>query len=368
MNDKKRIAILINSSSGLYSFRRELLETLVKSHEVYILASDTGRIEELKAIGCAYIPVEMEFHGTNPLKELRLLRFYKEQLRQIAPDMVLSYTIKPNVYGGLAAAALKIPCVANITGLGDAIENPGLLSAFTRRLYRFGLKKDVKVFFQNQANRDFFLRNGLYRGENELLPGSGVNLERYTVSSYPPQKAGDKLILTVVGRITRDKGFFEILKAAEALRGEPVLFRFIGNCMPELEEAMKAAEAGGNVRYYGLQKDVSQWYADTHAVLHASYHEGMSNVLLEAAASGRPVLASNVPGCRETFEEGVSGFGFPPKDPEAIVSVIRRFAALSDERREAMGLAGRRLVEASFDRNRIVNKYLEAIDKWSLRK
>lgn len=361
MNEKRSVAVLINSSSGLFSFRRELLEALSERCEVLILAKDTGRVEELKAIGCAYHPVDMEFHGTNPLRELRLLSFYKKQLRDFGADIVLTYTIKPNVYGGLAAASLKIPCVANVTGLGDAIENRGLLSEITKRLYRLGLRKDVKVFFQNQSNRDFFLAKGLYRGENELLPGSGVNLERYTVTPYPEQKAGEPLILTVVGRITKDKGFFEILKAAELLQHEPVRFRFIGSCPPELQDAMQSAEARGNVRYYGPQKNVAEWYADTHAVLHASYHEGMSNVLLEAAASGRPVLATDVPGCRETYDEGVSGFGFPPRDADAILAAILRFRDLPYEKKREMGLMGRKHVEERFDRRQIVNTYLKTI-------
>lgn len=361
--DQKRIAIITNSSSGLYSFRRELLETLCASCAVTVITKDTGRLEEIKAIGCSCRPIEMDFHGTNPLKEFKLIVTYRRLLREIRPDAVLTYTIKPNIYGGIACAMLRLPFLANITGLGDAIENSGLLSRFTRSLYRMGLRKASKVFFQNQTNCDFFQKHRLYRGDYEVLPGSGVNLTRYVCSPYPPLDETHPLTLTVVGRITRDKGVREILAAAHELREEKLVIRFIGACQDSFLQAVQEAEAEGIVRYCGLQKNVSEWYQSSHAILHASYHEGMSNALLEAAACGRPVLATDVPGCRETFDEGVSGFGFPPRDAEAIVRTVRRFLALPYEEKKRMGLAGRKKVEASFDRNIVIEKYLAALEK-----
>ncbi len=359
----KKILVLSNGSGGLFGFRRELMEELCAKYEVIALAKPTGNVDALEKMGCRLIPVNMEYHGTNPIKELKLVSYYKKKLRELQPDVVLTYTIKPNIYGGIACGSLGIPYFANVTGLGTALEGGGALRHITVPLYRRGLKKAQKVFFQNQSNLDFMLSRKIVSGPYELLPGSGVNLDRNCLEPYPEWKEGDPLILTVIGRMIPDKGIREILTAARRLSGENIRIRLIGTCEGPVLEEIKALEPEGVVSYLGYKEDPRPWYKHTHAVLHASYHEGMSNVLLEAAACGRPVLATNVPGCRETYVDGISGLGFPPKDADALYKTILKFRDLPWKEKRQMGLMGRKHVEEHFDRNIIVNTYLREIGR-----
>ena len=359
--EKKRILIITNGTSGLYSFRRELLEELCKRYPVYVLAKPSGHGDQLKEIGCQIIPTDIEYHGKNPIKELKLYSYYKAKMKELRPDVVLTYTIKPNIYGGMACASLKIPCIANITGLGNALENTGLMQRATLVLYRLGLKKTARVFFQNRNNMEYMVSRKIVSGSYALLPGSGVNLEQHCLEPYPSLGASDPLVLTVMGRMIPEKGIREILSAAHRLQGENIRIRLIGTCQDPILSEIRALEPEGCISFLGFRGDPHEWYKTSHAVLHASYHEGMSNVLLEAAACGRPVLATDVPGCRETYTEGVSGFGFPPKDADAIVAAILRFRELPYEKKREMGLMGRKHVEAQFDRQKIVNTYLNTI-------
>ena len=180
-----KILILANSDGGLYNFRREFLEVLVKENEVYICLPKGDRISDLEALGCKFIPCHFDRHGTNPVKELALIRFYIKTIRQVRPNVVLTYTIKPNIYGGIACAIQKVPYIVNVTGLGTAVENPGLMQKLTLTLYKLGIGKAQKVFFQNSENQAFMLSKRVVKGSYDLLPGSGVNLQRYMAKPYP---------------------------------------------------------------------------------------------------------------------------------------------------------------------------------------
>lgn len=358
-----KILIIANSDMGLYKFRRELVAELVASHDVYISLPDGEFVSHLTDMGCRFEPCALlDRHGTNPAKELKLIRYYKRLIRRISPDVVLTYTIKPNIYGGIACASLKVPYVANITGLGTAVENGGLMQRVLLMLYRYGLRKARKVFFQNAANRDFMLAKGVVKGSYDLLPGSGVNTEQFSCQPYPAETS--PTVFVTVGRIMRDKGADEILYAAKTVKATrpDVTFRLVGGFDGAYEEAVKAAAAEGLVEYVGQQADVIPFLRDSHAILHASYHEGMANVLLEAAACGRPAVATNVPGVRETFDDGVSGIACAPRDGDALVAAIQTFLALPYERKAAMGLAGREKVTREFDRRIVVDKYIQEIN------
>lgn len=360
---RKKILIISNVTTGLVNFRKELLEALREQYDVIVTAADGSGRGFLEKNNCHFVNTDISRHGTNPIRELGLYRHYLRLLKTIRPDVVLTYTIKPNVYGGAACARRGVPYISNITGLGDAIENPGLLSLISTSLYKFGLRKAVLVFFQNKTNCDFFLRKRLYRGKYEVLPGSGVNLERHCFEPYPEEKPGEPLILSVVGRIVKDKGIEEILKASESFSGNNIIIQLIGSCEEDYLNQIREAEKRGVIRYIGQQNNIHEWMKNSHAILHASYHEGMSNVLLEAAACGRPVIATNVPGCADTFDEGVSGIGFEAKNADALVAAVERFWALPHEKKVAMGAAGRRKMEMFFDRKIVVNKYMEAIER-----
>lgn len=356
-----RIFIAANNDVGLYKFRRELVEELLKAHEVHICLPDGEYIEKLTKLGCVYHACEFDRHGTNPLAELKQISFYKRLLKKVNPDVVFTYTVKPNIYAGMACASLNIPYIANITGLGTAIENGGIMQKLLLVLYRCGLRKAQKVFFQNDSNRDFMLAKGVVKGAYEMLPGSGVNLEEHKAEPYPKEK--EPLILVNIGRIMKDKGADEILHAAKEIRKEHpyVVFRLIGGFDGAYEEKVHRAAEAGEIEYLGQQSDIHACLKEAHAIVHASYHEGMSNVLLEAAACGRPIIATDVAGCRETYENGVSGIACKARDGEDLVRAIRAFVALPHDQKERMGQAGRCKAEREFDRALVIEQYMEEI-------
>ena len=358
-----KVLIIANNDVGIYKFRLELLLQLLREHTVYLSLPDGHLIPELTGMGCKIETYNFARHGMNPIKDLQQIFYYKKLIKLIDPDVVLTYTIKPNIYGGIACASLHVPYLANITGLGTAIENPGTLQSVTLRLYRYGLRKAQRVFFQNSANRDFMLENGIVKGPHTLLPGSGVNLEQNCYEEYPAEDG--TLTLLFIGRLTKDKGVEEYVNAAKRLREKHPNVRFvaIGRCEDDYKDELATLDADKYVELLGQQSDVHGFIKNAHAVILPSYHEGMANVLLEGAASGRPVLASNVPGCRETFDEGVSGIGFAPKNVDSLCDAIERFIALPYDAKAEMGRAGRKKVEKEFDRRLVVEKYMEEIQK-----
>ena len=361
---KKKVLILVNHNGVIYNFRKELVERLINDgYEVYLSCPQGNRIEELVSMGCKFIETDVERRSKNPLTDLKLIRYYKKIMKDIKPDIVLSYTIKPNIYGGIASRSLKIPQIANITGLGTSIEDGGLSGKFMLCLYKFGLKKAKTVFFQNESNLKIFEDKKIVKSKIDLLPGSGVNLVQHYFEEYPSNK--DETVFIIIGRMMKNKGTDEILRAAQVIksRHNNVCFRFIGFYEDDYKEKVESAVEKGLVEYCGNQTDVHPFIKESHATILASYHEGMSNVLLETAATGRPVLATDIPGCRETFDEGISGISFKPKDSEDLIRAIEKFLSISYEEKKNMGIAGRKKVEKQFDRQIVVNKYMEEIRK-----
>lgn len=362
----KKVLIFANSSVGLYSFRCELLQKFIADgNEVYCALPFGNRIEDLVEMGCNCIDVKMSRRGINPFEDFSLILKYIKLIRKIKPDVVLCYTIKPNVYGGMACQFLRKPYVVNITGLGNAIENKGILQKIALFLYKVGLRKASKVFFQNSENQKFMLENGIVKVENELLPGSGVNINKHCFEEYPPERK--ETVFLIIGRLMKAKGTDEILEAVKKIKKEypTAIFRFIGNYDGNYKEKIESAVSGGLIEYLGYQSDVHSFIKGCDAILHASYHEGMSNVLLETASSGRPIIATDVPGCRETFDNGVSGIAFKPRDVEDLVRAVKEFLQLPYDKKAEMGKAGREKIEREFNRDIIVGKYIEIIDKIS---
>ncbi len=357
-----KIFIAGNNGAGLYKFRRELLETLLADHSVTICSPDGEYIADMVKMGCTFEPCNFDRHGMNPIHELKLLRYYWKKLREIRPELVLTYTVKPNVYAGIACSLLKIPYIANVTGLGVAIQNGGFRQKLLLWLYKKGLKRAQKVFFQNKSNMEFMVSRGVISGPCDLIPGSGVNLSQHCYESYPADD--DIMTLLVIGRIMRDKGSDEVLYAAEQIRKEypNVIIRMIGTFDGEYQQKIGEAVEAGYIEYLDFQDDIHSFMRDCHGVLHASYHEGMSNVLLESAATGRPVIATNVPGCKETYDDGVSGISFLPKDGDDLIRAVKVFLSLSNEQRKQMGIAGRQKIEKEFNRMLVVEKYIEEIE------
>lgn len=369
LSDKERIPrilkilILTNFFDGLYKFRRELVEKLARENELICGLPDDAKKSWFTEIGCKYIEVSMDNRGTNPVNDLRLFRIYRRIIRQVKPDVVLTYTIKPNIYGGIAAAREGIPYIANITGLGTGIVQNNLLSKAISFLYKKALKKATCTFFQNEENMKFFLEKKMVSGKYRLIPGSGVNKEDHRFEEYPEEKAVRFLF---VGRFMKEKGIEEFLSAAESVKRiyPNTQFDVVGWLEEkEFEAVLKDYQERGIIQFHGPQTDVHSFIKNSHATVNPSYHEGMSNVLLESASTGRPVIASNIPGCRETFEDGVSGLAFEPRDAEDLADKLIKFIELPYEKKKAMGIAGRRKVEKEFDRNIVIDAYMEEIKK-----
>lgn len=361
-----KILILANNDVGLYKFRRELIEALLaQKHDVVICLPYGDYVEELVALGCEFVACELlERHGTNPFKEIKLIHFYKEIVKKINPDMVFTYTIKPNVYGGMVCGRLKIPYVVNVTGLGTAVENRGLIQKVTLALYKLGVKKAKMVFFQNKENLDYMLSHNVIMGAYDLLPGSGVNLERFPLLEYPDDS--EAIRFAFISRIMKEKGIDQYLEAAKYIKNKypNTEFHVCGFCEDEYEGQLKELSEKDIVIYHGMIRDVSAFLKDIHCVVHPTYYpEGISNVLLEACASGRPIITTDRAGCREVVEDGVNGYMIPQKDDKRLTGAIEKFLQLSFELRKQMGLAARKIVEKQFDRHVVVEAYMKEIDK-----
>lgn len=348
----KKICILVNDVTTLLQFRCELVVSLVeKGHEVIVSVPKHQRTTEIEALGAKVVYTDVARHGKNPIKDYKLYKEYLKLLKQLKPDIVFTFTVKPNVYGGMACGKLNIPYVANVTGLG-VVGKKSLLQSLMLWLYKKGLKKAQCVFFQNQSNLDFFTKKKIVGKSVKLLPGSGVNLQKFEYLPYP---SNDIIEFVFVGRIIREKGVYELAEVAKSLEGnDKVHFTIVGDVEFGAENPFLTCK---NVTCVGFHKNVIPFLEKANAIILPSYHEGMANVLLEAASSGRPIIASNISGCKETFEEGKTGFGFSVKDVESLKNAVEKFLSLTDQERSKMGCAGREKMENEFDRMFVVNEY-----------
>lgn len=359
----KKVLFLVNHDVVIYNFRLELVERLLADGHQVVISSPYGeRIEALKELGCEYHDIELSRHGMNPLQELKLLAAYIRLIRRVKPDMVFTYTIKPNIYGGMACALLGVPYVANITGLGTAVENPGLTQKLTVLLYKLAFTRIRRVFFQNEENRAFFVDRRIAVKKHGMLPGSGVNLQRFVPLPYP---ADDTVEFLFIARIMKEKGIDQYLEAAEYItkKHPNTKFHICGFCEAEYEGRLEECQKAGTVTYHGMVKNVREYIARTHCTVHPTYYpEGLSNVLLESSACARPIITTDRSGCREVIDAGVNGFVVRQQDSGDLIEKIEQFLSLSWEERRAMGLAGRAKVEREFDRQIVVEKYMAELN------
>ncbi len=357
----KKVLILANSSGGLYDFRNELVLELLKTSKVYVSVPDETAVEKLKNEGCEVLHTDINRRGMNPIQDLKLYKSYGKLLKEIKPDVVLTYTIKPNIYGGFACRMNKTAYIVNVTGLGTTFERGGMLQKMVVFMYRIALKNARCIFFQNDTNQRIFEENGIYGRKTKRVNGSGVNLEKFQEEAYPGHQKPKFLF---VGRLMKEKGIEEFLSCAKRY-AERAEFDIIGYCEEAYEEEVKRLQQEGILQFHGFQSDVKAFYKEADAVVIASYHEGMSNVLLEAAATGRPVLATKIPGCKEAVEDNETGLLFAPRSADALENNIEYFLSMSIEEREAMGQAARRKMEREFDRKNVVSSYMEEIENLS---
>ena len=359
----KQILILANQSGGLYDFRKDLIAELKKYASVTAAVPHNDRWEELCELADRVIELPVDRRGMNPVRDGKLFRQYRAMLKKIRPDLVLTYTIKPNIYGGLACRMAHIPYAVNITGLGSAIENGGWLRRFVLALYKPALKGARVVFFENAGNRDSLVSAGVVpEGRDVVLNGAGVNLEDYPYQPYPQE---GPVRFLFVGRVMHEKGVDELFSAAKRMKqelGDGVEFHIVGSFEEACKPVMDELEQSGVVRYHGYQPDMKPFYATASCVVLPSYHEGMSNVLLEAAASGRPLITSDIPGCREAVEDGVSGYLCPAKDADALYHALRRFASLPLAERAELGRHGRERMERRFSKTAVVAETIKHLE------
>lgn len=358
-----RILVLTNNDMGLYKFRKELIQELVKQNEVYLALPYGEFAPRLKEMGCRLIDTPIDRRGANAVKDLMLLMKYVSIIKEVKPDVVLTYTVKPNVYGGLACRITHTPYIVNITGLGSALENGGVIQKTLLILCRIALNKASCIFFQNKENRHFFNGKNIICGTHKLIPGSGVNLEHYRVLDYPKE---NKIRFLFIARIMKEKGIDQYLEAARYIKGKypNTEFHILGFCEEGYEERLKKMMAQGIIQYHGMQSDIREYHKFSHCTIHPTYYpEGMSNVLLESAACGRPVITTNRSGCREIVDDGVNGYIVQPQNSQDLIEKVERFLSLTNKQKTDMGLAGRTKVENEFDRRIVVNAYLEQIEK-----
>lgn len=337
----KKILIITNHSYMLYQFRRELIEKLMETYEVVLSMPFVGHHEEFQAMGCKCIETKVDRRGINPANDLKLIEAYFKILKEEKPDRVLTYSIKPNVYGGIACAMKKIPYYANVQGLGTAFQKKGL-AEFVTLLYKIAFLKVNKVFFENIENAaEFQKRKIIPLSKQTLLSGAGVNLEYYR---YEPYVEESEIHFLYLGRIMKEKGVDELFAAARQLKkeyGDKVVLDIVGFFEDGYKGTVEELQRDNIAVFHGFQQETRPYYAAAHCVVLPSYHEGMSNVLLEASASGRPVITSNIPGCREAVDDEKTGYLCEAKNAEDLYKKMKRFMELTTDERAKMG-AGKR--------------------------
>lgn len=368
--EKKRTIVLsTNTAWNVYNFRAGLVKAMVEQgYEVVVLAPYDAYAPQLRSLGCSYVELPMDNHGTNPLRDLLLLTRFARVLRRHKPVAFLGYTIKPNVYGSLAAHFLRIPVINNIAGLGATFIRTSHVTTVVRGLYRLALKRSHSVFFQNADDCDLFVSSGLVKPEIcALVPGSGIDLGRFPFHGVEPV-AGRPFRFLLVGRMLRDKGVVEFVDAARiVLKKHPqAVFQLLGgvnagngNAVPI--DTIKQWEAEGIVQYLGTTDDVRPIVAASDCVVLPSYREGVPRSLLEAAAMGRPIVATDVVGCQDAVDDGVNGFLCNVRDPADLADKMIKMLELPHEKRAMLGEAGRKKVEQQFDEQFVIQSYLRAL-------
>ena len=350
-----KIALIANSSSGLYNFRKDLILRMESDeNEVIGITPLEKRVEQLQGLGIRLIETKIDRRGLNPFHDLSLFLQYLRILKKEKPDQVVTYTIKPNIYGGIACRLRGIPYAANITGLGTAFENKGMLRRIATILNKVALKRAKCVFFENSESLNLFVEERIIRKDQAvLLNGAGVNLDHF---SYKPYPEDDSIHFLFMGRVMKEKGVDELFSAMRQLRseGHNCLLDLLGSFEEKYDSQIKQYEKEGWLNYYGYQYDVRPFIANAHCFVLPSYHEGMANTNLESAATGRPVITSNIPGCKEAVIDEWSGFLCKVKDPDDLYEKMRKFLSMTHSEREQMGKAGRKHMEDVFDKQKVV--------------
>ncbi len=365
-NGKKRVLIAANDFTTIMHFRRELLERLKKDgYETVLALPENEKNSQFDGLVTKRISIPMSRFGTNPLKEYKTYRALRKVIRAEKPDVVLTYTAKPNIYGGLAASAEKVPYIVTVTGLGSNFERDNLISKIMIRLEKAAFKNARKVFFQNEQNKEILHKHGIALNNWGMVPGSGVNL---TMNGFEPMPDNEKTSFLAAARVRRDKGYDELFEVVRRFHEEgiPAEFHIIGwyeeDAYKPIVEDMQ--EKYG-VHFYDFvpHEQMHGHIAACDCLVQPSHHEGMSNVILEAAATGRPCIASDICGCREPIKDGQTGYLFKVTDADDLYAKMLAFVNLEKDKRAQMGARAREFMKSSFDREDVVNTYIEEINR-----
>jgi glycosyltransferase involved in cell wall biosynthesis len=359
-----RVAIVLNTSWNIYNFRINFIKRLIhEGFEVHTIAPEDEYTHQLRAAGCIHHKVRMDSRGANPIKDSALIVELWSIYRRCRPDVVLHYTIKPNVYGTFAAALLGIPVINNVCGLGTVFLKDDLVSTIAIWLYKMAFRFPRKVFFQNSDDLQLFLDRKLVPASSaDLLPGSGINLNYFRPQPYRRNK---RFTFLMISRLISDKGVYEYIDAVKKLKTEGVNARFqiLGAKDPKHRRGIKLRVIdqwirSGTVEYLGTTTDVRTYLREADCVVLPSYREGTPRTLLEAASSARPIIATDVPGCRNVVQHGRNGYLCKLRDADDLAEKMKSMASLDDHTLLSMGYHGRMLAEAEFDESRVIEKYL----------
>ena len=369
-----KLLLIVNDETTIYNFRREILRAFHnQGYDITLCIPEGEHTKEIEACGCKVVNIEVHRHGTNPIQDLKFMNTCRRMIKQYRPDVVLTYTVKPNVYGSLACQLEKVPYINNVTGLGTILQSDSVLARLMLFLQRLAYRKSSCVFFQNQDNCDALRKKGVINAQTpiEILPGSGVNLELHSYEPLRPEDGTTRFI--IVSRIREDKGYNEFFEAADKIKQiyPKTEFHVVGWYEEEkYKTRIDDLVNRGIIIYHGkqVQEEVHKLVVDSDCSVLPTYHEGMANVLLEAAATGRPVIATRIPGCQEAFDDGVTGYGCEVKSADSLIDAMEKMIKTPYEKRIEMGQQGRKKMEKEFDRNFVAQKYIEQIERIAERK
>jgi len=362
----KKILILANHFITIYAFRKELVEELIKDgNEVFLALPESKDNTFFSEMGCKLINTPLDRRGTNPISDMKLLLQYIRIIKKSKPDIILTYTIKPNIYGGIASRICKSKVIHTVTGLGSVYIQDMWQKKIVVLLNRLAFKKASKIYFLNEDNEKFYKKLKIISSNNDtaIVPGSGVNLEKFKYMELLPTS---KITFTFIGRILKDKGIEEFLFAAKILinKYNNIKFQVVGFVdEKKYIELLDRYQKKGIIEYLGKRDDIPKIMAESTCIVLPSYGEGRGTVLQEGAAIGRALITCDTYGCKENVEEGYNGFLCKVADPESLICAMEKFIKLSHEEKVLMGMRSRKKAEIEFDRNIIVNEYMQGIKK-----
>ena len=359
----KKILLISNNGMGFYNFKKEFVEELtVLKYETHFAVPNYEKLKELVNYGAYYHEISIDRRGINPIKDFGLIRQFIYIIKKVKPNVIILHTIKPNIYVSFLSKMKKIPYINNITGLGSALQTESTLAIILRFLYRCSLTNSMGIFFENVGNKDYFQHYNIgNKSKYIVVSGAGVNIKQYRPNK---KEAADGITFLFIARIMKEKGIEEYLCAAKELKKRNLNIKFqILGIFDELsyKDLINKMELDNTVEYLGTSTDTRIEMLQADCIVLPSYHEGMSNVLLEGASSGLPLITTDIPGCREAIEDGVSGFLCKARDTDSLIQAMEKFINLSPQERLEMGKRGREKMEREFDRRIVIKRYIQCI-------